>query len=84
MEGLGSSKKVAKSSCVILSDSDNDDKLQLSASASKLIRTQLNKTLECRLLAKCLKDVAAKAISGDAPSVNRLLGCRSKLYIVVT
>lgn len=41
---------------------------------------QLNRTLECRLLAKCLKDVAAKAINGDAPSVNRLLGCRSKLF----
>ncbi|EJD74357.1 hypothetical protein LOAG_18320 [Loa loa] len=76
-EGLGSSKRVEKSSSLILSDSDTDDKLQLSASTSKLIRMQLNRTLECRLLAKCLKDVAAKAITGDAPSVNRLLGCRS-------
>ncbi|VBB33694.1 unnamed protein product [Acanthocheilonema viteae] len=77
VENLESSKRVAKSSSVILSDLDTDDKLQLSASTSKLIRMQLNKTLECRLLAKCLKDVAAKAITGDAPSVNRLLGCRS-------
>uniref|UniRef100_A0A1I8EVU6 Uncharacterized protein n=3 Tax=Wuchereria bancrofti TaxID=6293 RepID=A0A1I8EVU6_WUCBA len=77
IDGLESSKRMDNSSSVILSDSENDDKLQLSASTSKLLRIQLNKILECRLLAKCLKDVAAKAISGDAPSVNRLLGCRS-------
>lgn len=85
MEGLRSSKAMTKSSSVILSDPEIDEKIQLSASTSKLIRMQLNTVLECRLLAKCLKDVAAKAISGDAPSVNRLLGCRSKLlYIIVT
>uniref|UniRef100_A0A915Q2D8 Uncharacterized protein n=1 Tax=Setaria digitata TaxID=48799 RepID=A0A915Q2D8_9BILA len=76
--GAGSSKRVTKSSSVPSSDSESDEgKLELSPSTSKLIRKQLNTTLECRLLAKCLKDVAAKAISGDAPSVNRLLGCRS-------
>lgn len=78
VDGLGSSKREEKSSSIGLSDSDTDDKLQLSATMSNLIRMQLNRTLECRLLAKCLKDIAAKAISGDAPSVNRLLGCRSK------
>ncbi|KAM3717913.1 Non-centrosomal microtubule array protein [Dirofilaria immitis] len=77
-ESIGSSKKVAKSSSPLqLCDSEIDRKVQLSSSTSKLIRMQLNITLECRLLAKCLKDIAAKAISGDAPSVNRLLGCRS-------
>uniref|UniRef100_A0A8R1TWQ7 Uncharacterized protein n=1 Tax=Onchocerca volvulus TaxID=6282 RepID=A0A8R1TWQ7_ONCVO len=76
-EDLESSKEVTKSSFVLLCNSDTDGKVQLSSSTSKLIRMQLNITLECRLLAKCLKDVAAKAINGDAPSVNRLLGCRS-------
>ncbi|VDN84285.1 unnamed protein product [Brugia pahangi] len=83
INGLESSKRVDKSSSVILSDSENDDKIQLSASTSKLLRIQLNKILECRLLAKCLKDVAAKAISGDAPSVNRLLGCRNDLCYII-
>ncbi|VDM29121.1 unnamed protein product [Toxocara canis] len=50
---------------------------QLPAGTSQHIRRQLAATMECRLLAKCLKDIASKAISGDAPSVNRLLGCRS-------
>uniref|UniRef100_A0A0M3IR85 Uncharacterized protein n=1 Tax=Ascaris lumbricoides TaxID=6252 RepID=A0A0M3IR85_ASCLU len=50
---------------------------QLSASSSQMIRKQLAGILECRLLAKCLKDTASKAISDDAPSVNRLLGIRS-------
>uniref|UniRef100_A0A915B6P1 Uncharacterized protein n=2 Tax=Parascaris univalens TaxID=6257 RepID=A0A915B6P1_PARUN len=50
---------------------------QLSANSSQMIRKQLAGILECRLLAKCLKDTASKAISGDAPSVNRLLGIRS-------
>lgn len=54
---------------------------QLSASSSQMIRKQLAGILECRLLAKCLKDTASKAISGDAPSVNRLLGIRSKSFV---
>lgn len=53
---------------------------QLSPASSKLIRKQLSCVLECRLLAKCLKDIAAKAISGDAPSVDRLLGRRSLIF----
>ncbi|VDK55036.1 unnamed protein product [Anisakis simplex] len=53
------------------------DQEQLPARTSQMIRKQLAAVLECRLLAKCLKDIASKAISGDAPSVNRLLGCKS-------
>ncbi|MCP9262728.1 hypothetical protein DINM_005701 [Dirofilaria immitis] len=56
-------KKVAKSSSPLqLCDSEIDRKVQLSSSTSKLIRMQLNITLECRLLAKCLKDIAAKQL----------------------
>ncbi|VDN21668.1 unnamed protein product [Gongylonema pulchrum] len=59
------------------SSSSEGGKIQLSAATSKFIWKQLNTTLECRVLAKCLKDIAAKAITGDIPSVDRLLGCRS-------
>ncbi|VDN56206.1 unnamed protein product [Dracunculus medinensis] len=48
----------------------------LPSNLSLLIRKQLNTTMECRLLAKCLKDMTSKAISGDLPSLNRLLGCK--------
>ncbi|MFH4984588.1 hypothetical protein AB6A40_011297, partial [Gnathostoma spinigerum] len=53
----------------------------LPSSLSQYIRRQHSMTMECRLLAKCLRDIAARAICGDIPSVNRLLGIRSKFEV---
>ena len=57
--------------------SSSNEKISLSPPFSALIRKELASIMECRLLAKCLKDTASKAMNGDLPSVNRLLGCRS-------
>lgn len=54
----------------------------LPSNLSLLIRKQLNTTMECRLLAKCLKDMTSKAISGDLPSLNRLLGCKGNNILI--
>lgn len=58
--------------------SSSNEKFILSPIFSAVIRKQLASTVECRLLAKCLRDTASKALNGDLPSVSRLLGCRSE------
>ncbi|VDN07294.1 unnamed protein product [Thelazia callipaeda] len=73
-------RKISRSTPSLASNNpETDEKIQdqISLSASELAQKQLNLASECRILAKCLKDVAVKAIAGNAPRINRLLGCRS-------
>uniref|UniRef100_A0A0N5AQ39 TACC_C domain-containing protein n=1 Tax=Syphacia muris TaxID=451379 RepID=A0A0N5AQ39_9BILA len=52
------------------------DKAWLPSSFSTLVLKQSSLAKECRLLAKCLKDVGSKTIDGELPSVLHLLGCQ--------